>query len=69
MKYDGKFGKYGGVYVPELLIPAIEELEEAFYKFKDNKDFTKELYVNLQVDLRDCIMLKIYPRNWDVKYI
>lgn len=43
MKYDGKFGKYGGVYVPELLIPAIEELEEAFYKFKDNKDFTKEL--------------------------
>ncbi|MBQ6443343.1 MAG: tryptophan synthase subunit beta [Methanosphaera sp.] len=43
MKYDGKFGKYGGVYVPELLIPAIEELEEAFYKFKDNKEFTKEL--------------------------
>ncbi len=43
MRYDGKFGKYGGVYVPELLIPAIEELEEAFYKFKDNKEFTKEL--------------------------
>lgn len=43
MKYDGKFGKYGGVYVPELLIPAIEELEEAFYRFKDNEEFTKEL--------------------------
>ncbi|MBO7719316.1 MAG: tryptophan synthase subunit beta [Methanosphaera sp.] len=43
MKYDGKFGKYGGVYVPELLIPAIEELEEAFYKFKDDEEFMKEL--------------------------
>ena len=43
MKYDGKFGKYGGIFVPELLIPAIEELEEAFYKFKDNKEFVEEL--------------------------
>jgi tryptophan synthase beta chain len=43
MKYDGKFGKYGGVYVPELLIPAIEELEEAFYKFKDDEKFINEL--------------------------
>ena len=29
MNHDGKFGKYGGIYVPELLMPAIEELEEA----------------------------------------
>lgn len=43
MKYDGKFGKYGGIFVPELLIPAIEELEEAFYKFKDNYEFKTEL--------------------------
>lgn len=43
MKYDGKFGKYGGIFVPELLIPAIEELEEAFYKFKDNYKFKTEL--------------------------
>lgn len=43
MKYDGKFGKYGGIFIPELLIPAIEELEEAFYKFKDNKEFINEL--------------------------
>ena len=43
MKYDGKFGKYGGIFVPELLIPAIEELEEAFYKFKDDEKFIKEL--------------------------
>lgn len=43
MKYDGKFGKYGGIFVPELLIPAIEELEEAFYKYKDNEEFINEL--------------------------
>ncbi|OWT32812.1 tryptophan synthase subunit beta [Methanobrevibacter sp. 87.7] len=43
MKYNGKFGKYGGTYVPELLMPAIEELEEAFYKYKDDEKFKKEL--------------------------
>ena len=36
---DGKFGKYGGIFVPELLIPALEELEKAFLKYKDNKEF------------------------------
>ncbi len=48
MKYDGKFGKYGGIFVPELLIPAIEELEEAFYKYKDDKEFTNELNLYLR---------------------
>ena len=33
MKYKGRFGDYGGFYVPEVLIPALEELEEAFYRF------------------------------------
>ena len=36
---DGKFGKYGGIFVPELLIPALEELETGFMKYKDDKDF------------------------------
>ncbi|WJI08939.1 tryptophan synthase subunit beta [Methanobacterium sp. CWC-01] len=40
---DGKFGKYGGMFVPELLIPALEELEAAFYRYKDDKKFNKEL--------------------------
>ncbi len=40
---DGKFGKYGGVFVPELLIPALEELESAYLKYKDDKKFNKEL--------------------------
>lgn len=40
---DGKFGKYGGMFVPELLIPALEELEAAFYRYKDDTKFNKEL--------------------------
>ncbi|MEN6552911.1 MAG: tryptophan synthase subunit beta [Methanobacterium sp.] len=40
---DGKFGKYGGIFVPELLIPALEELEKAFLKYKDDKEFNAEL--------------------------
>ena len=40
---DGKFGKYGGIFVPELLIPALEELEKAFLKYKDDKEFNDEL--------------------------
>jgi len=40
---DGKFGKYGGIFVPELLIPALEELEKAFLKYKDDEKFNQEL--------------------------
>jgi len=45
LKYpkDGKFGEFGGKYIPETLVPAIEELEENYLKFKDDKDFKKEL--------------------------
>ncbi len=38
----GHFGQYGGRYVPEMLIPALEELEEAYFKAKKNKEFQKE---------------------------
>jgi len=43
MKHDGRFGAYGGYYVPEVLIPALEELEEAFYRFHEDKAFVAEL--------------------------
>lgn len=39
----GKFGKYGGKYIPETLAPAIEELETAYNKYKGDNDFQKEL--------------------------
>ena len=34
-----RFGKYGGMYVPETLMPAVEELEKAFSRYKNNKKF------------------------------
>jgi tryptophan synthase beta chain len=40
---DGKFGKYGGKYIPETLAPAIEELESAYEKNKNDPDFQNEL--------------------------
>jgi tryptophan synthase beta chain len=43
MKHDGRFGQFGGFYVPEVLIPALEELEEAFYKYYRDKQFAAEL--------------------------
>jgi tryptophan synthase beta chain len=43
MKHKGRFGDYGGFYVPEVLIPALEELEEAFYRFYNDERFVTEL--------------------------
>ncbi len=45
MKYpkDGRFGEFGGKYIPETLVPAIEELEENYLKLKNDKDFKAEL--------------------------
>jgi len=40
---DGKFGKYGGKYIPETLAPAVEELEAAYEKYRKDPDFQKEL--------------------------
>ena len=51
MKYpkNGRFGEFGGKYIPETLVPAIEELEENYLKFKDDKTFKKELDYYLKV--------------------
>lgn len=45
MKYPnfGKFGEFGGQYIPETLVPAIRELEEQYTKIKNEKSFQKEL--------------------------
>ncbi|MCX7921278.1 MAG: tryptophan synthase subunit beta [Clostridia bacterium] len=39
----GRFGEFGGQYVPETLMNALIELEEAYNKYKDDDDFKKEL--------------------------
>ena len=40
---NGKFGEFGGRFIPETLFPAVEELEQAYLKFKDDEDFRQEL--------------------------
>ena len=37
------FGKFGGQFVPELLIPALDQLEKAFVETKDDPSFQAEL--------------------------
>ena len=39
----GRFGKFGGKYVPETLMPALSELETAFYQYRNDPDFQQEL--------------------------
>jgi len=39
----GYFGEFGGRYVPETLMPALNELEEAYCKYKDDQEFKQEL--------------------------
>jgi len=39
----GHFGMFGGRYVPEILIPALDELIEAYNQYKNDQEFIKEL--------------------------
>src|SRR3989338_4755645 len=43
MKSLGKFNGYGGIFVPETLMPALEQLEEAFLRSKKDMKFNSEL--------------------------
>ncbi|HEG43936.1 MAG TPA: tryptophan synthase subunit beta [Phycisphaerales bacterium] len=43
MKHKGRYGDFGGFYVPEVLIPALEQIEEAFDRFSTDPKFVAEL--------------------------
>lgn len=47
-KYDadktGHFGKYGGRYVPEMLIPALEKVEKIYLEAKSDPKFLEEIH-------------------------
>ena len=40
---NGRFGIHGGQYIPETLMNAVIELEEAYNHYKDDPDFNREL--------------------------
>ena len=73
----GRFGEYGGQYVPETLMPALNELEEAAAKAWKDEQFTSELnhllrsYVGRATPLYEAKRLSNYylnegkgPRIW-----
>lgn len=43
-----RFGKYGGRFVPETLMPALEELDKAYARYRENSGFQDELQALLQ---------------------
>ncbi len=48
MKRDGRFGRFGGFYVSELLVPALEELEAAWLAAREDDGFRAELAAMLR---------------------
>ena len=76
-----KFGKYGGQYVAETLMQPLAELEAAFNKYKDDKEFIDEYmyylknYVGRETPLyfaekltAKCGGAKIYLKREDLNH-
>jgi tryptophan synthase beta chain len=43
VRLSGRFGRFGGCYVPEILVPALEQLEAAFLDAQQDLAFAAEL--------------------------
>ena len=43
MEKKGRFGIHGGPYIPEILMNAVTELEEAYEHYKNDPEFNREL--------------------------
>ena len=48
-KLDAYFGEYGGQYVPQILVPVLDQLEQAF--------------IDAQGDLAFVVSLCLYSKN------
>lgn len=46
MRQSGRFGEFGGTFVPEILVPALTELEAAFLDSETDADF-RHTYLDL----------------------
>ena len=76
----GKFNGFGGQFVPETLMPALQELEKAYLKLKDDSKFKRELNRYLRdyagrptplyfaKNLSKKIGLKIYLKREDLAH-
>jgi tryptophan synthase beta chain len=74
MRMSGRFGRFGGCYVPEILVPALEQLEAAFLDARDDPAFASELnallanYAGRPTPLTPCRNLpgKLYLKREDL---
>jgi tryptophan synthase beta chain len=76
---NGHFGDYGGAFVPETLVPVLEELKDAYKTYKDDPEFREEFrhhlreYVGRPTPLSYCDRLtneiggaRIYAKREDL---
>ena len=74
MRLNGRFGRFGGAYVPEILVPALEQLEAAFLDAQEDPAFAAELngllasYAGRPTPLTQCRNLpsNIYLKREDL---
>jgi len=74
MRLNGRFGRFGGAFVPEILMPAIEQLEAAFLDSEEDTAFRAELdellanYAGRPTPLTRCRNLpgRIYLKREDL---
>lgn len=57
-----RFGKFGGQYIPEILMPEIKKIEEAYEFYKNDEKFNKELN-DLLVNYAGRPSLLYYAKN------
>ncbi|MHC1610495.1 MAG: tryptophan synthase subunit beta [Candidatus Methanospirareceae archaeon] len=74
----GKFGEYGGQFVPEVLMHALNELEGAYLRYKSDEEFKEELEYYLRTfagrptplyfcsRLSDLLGTKLYLKREDL---
>lgn len=48
-KLDPYFGEFGGQYVPEILIPALNQLEDAFIEAQTIRHLLKNFMISLKI--------------------
>ncbi len=76
----GRFGRFGGRYAPEILMPAIEELERAYLRLRREPGFRRELNYYLReyagrptpltycANMSDELGFKVYLKREDLAH-
>jgi len=80
MKKDGRYGQFGGYYVPEVLMPALEDIEAAFERYRTDETFCAELQLLYRdyggrptplyhsVVLSERVGVQVYLKREDLMY-